>query len=189
MTPEPGWVTPADLPANASTVPATADKLFSNVILYTQMGKFRLQFIGRSDNCPKYPSGKGILYRESQRPAISQEESRVLDWATNPGTGYRIRADDPALLKKEWKVYPLARSGGAACSQGIAKRRRLVYDKATRQRPSQALSDISEQPPGTPDGRSCIMAVVTISRQYGSGGEEVAQLVCDQLATSTLTRT
>ena len=69
MTPEPGWVTPADLSANASTVPATADKLFSNIILYTQMGKFRLQFIGRSDNCPKYPSGKGILYRESQRPA------------------------------------------------------------------------------------------------------------------------
>ena len=33
------------------------------------MGKFRLQFIGRSDNCPKYPSGKDVLYQERQRPA------------------------------------------------------------------------------------------------------------------------
>lgn len=106
MTPEPGWRPPADIGPDVRTVPATTGNLISDIILYNQMGKFRLQILGRSDNCPKYPSGKGILYREANGLPISQEESRVLDWATNPGTGYRIRADDPALQRKEWKVYP-----------------------------------------------------------------------------------
>jgi hypothetical protein len=107
MTPDPSWTPPPrTLAKGVATVQPSVDTIFSDVVIYDYLDGFVYQMLGRSDNCPRYVSGKGVIYRYRDGVPRWEEERYFLTWVSNPNSQYKIRADDPGLKAKEWRTYP-----------------------------------------------------------------------------------
>jgi hypothetical protein len=107
MTPEPGWK-PLELKLgkDVPAVPATADKLFTGVTIFSYADNFAYEIMGRGEGCRDMPNGRGILWRRSNGVPTWQDEESFLDYVTTPNNGFRIRADDAGLKAGKWAYYP-----------------------------------------------------------------------------------
>lgn len=107
MTPDPGWKPLASkLAKGEATVPATADRLFSGVTLFSYADNFAYEIIGRGENCRGMTNGRAILWRRSNGVPTWQDEESFVSYVTMPNNGFTIRADDPGLQNKQWVTYP-----------------------------------------------------------------------------------
>jgi hypothetical protein len=112
MTPDPKWTpAPRTLGKDVPTMPVTADSLFTGVTIYfldsSGANSFVYEVMGRAENCPSMPSGRGVMLRRFDGVPYWTDRDVLVNYLARPSANpVVIRADDPGLKAKQWVSYP-----------------------------------------------------------------------------------